>query len=51
VFLETNNRANTVAVVKLVNEPGREAWSGFDMCEAYAKAGKDLGILIRGKIK
>jgi hypothetical protein len=51
VFVETNNRTNTVAVVKLVNVPGREAWSGPDMREAYAKAGKDLGILIRGKIK
>lgn len=51
VFVETNNRTNTVALVKLVNIPGRDVWSGFDMREAYAKAGKDLGILIRGKIK
>ncbi len=51
LFVETNHRTRTAAVVKLVNEPGRDAWSGFDMREAYAKAGKDLGILIRGKIK
>jgi len=51
VFVETDNRTKTVALVKLVNVPGRDPWSGFDMREAYAKAGKDLGILIRGKIK
>jgi hypothetical protein len=50
VFVETNNRTNTVAVVKLVNLPGQGMWE-FDLREAYAKAGKDLGILIRGKIK
>jgi hypothetical protein len=51
VFVETNNRANTVAVVKLIDMPGRDPWAGSDMREAYAKAGKELGILIRGKIK
>jgi hypothetical protein len=50
VFEETNNRTNPVAVVNLVNVPGQSLW-GPDMSEAYAKAGKDLGILIRGKIK
>jgi hypothetical protein len=50
VFVETNNRTNLVAVVNLVNVPGQGLW-GPDMSEAYAKAGKDLGILIRGKIK
>lgn len=50
-FVETSNRANTVAVVKLVDMPGRNAWAGSDMGEAYAKAGKELGILIRDKIK
>jgi hypothetical protein len=48
VFVETNNRANTVAVVKLVDMPGRDPWAGSDMREAYAK---ELGILIRDKIK
>jgi len=50
VFVETNNRTNTVAVVKLVNLPGLGMWD-FDMREAYAKAGKELGILICKKIK
>jgi hypothetical protein len=50
VFVEINNRTNTVAVVKLVNIVGRGLMD-FDMREAYAKAGKDLGILIRGRIK
>ena len=54
VFVETNNRTNAVAVVKLVNVPGRDPWSGagmYDLREAYVKAGRDLGILLRGKIK
>jgi predicted RNA-binding protein YlxR (DUF448 family) len=50
VFVETNDRTNTVAVVQIEKMPGRGMWA-FDMREAYAKAGKDLGILIRGKIK
>lgn len=50
VFVETNNRTNSVALVSLVNVPGQGMW-GPDMSEAFAKAGKDLGILIRGKIK
>ena len=56
VFVETNNRTNMVAVVKLVNLPGQSGFTGskyivIDMCEAYAKAGKELGILICEKIK
>jgi hypothetical protein len=50
VFVENSNRTNTVAVVQIEKMPGLGAFS-FDMREAYAKAGKDLGILIRGKIK
>ena len=50
VFVETGNWANVVAVVELEKMPGQGAWA-FDLREAYAKAGKDLGILIRGKIK
>jgi hypothetical protein len=50
VFVETNNRTKTLAVVKLINMVGRGV-ADFDMREAYAKAGKELGILIRGKIK
>ena len=50
VFVETNNRTNPVAVVNLVTVPGQGLW-GPDMSEAYAKSGKDLGILIHWKIK
>jgi hypothetical protein len=55
-FVETHNRANTVARVSLVNMTGidpmgfafDEAWR---MQESYAKAGKELGILLRKKRK
>lgn len=50
VFVEGNNPTNVVAVVEIEKMPGRGMWD-LDMREAYAKAGKDLGILIRGKIK
>jgi len=50
VFAKTSNRMNPVAVVQIEKIPGQGPWA-FDMREAYAKAGKDLGILIRGKIK
>ena len=50
VFVATNNRSTPVALVSLVNVPGQGLW-GPDLSEAYAKTGKDLGILIRGKIK
>lgn len=56
VFVETGSRANTLATVTLVNMTGMDAVGvAFDdrwrMQEAYAKAGKELGILIRKKIK
>lgn len=50
VFVETSNRANPVAVVELEKMPGMGAWAG-DMREAYAKAGKELGILVRKKAR
>lgn len=50
VFVETSNRATPVAVVELEKMPGVGAWAG-DMREAYAKAGKELGILIRRKAR
>jgi hypothetical protein len=50
VFVETGRRTNTVAVAQIEKMPGSGAWA-FDMREAYAKAGKDLGILLRRKAK
>jgi hypothetical protein len=50
VFVETSNRATVLAVVELELMPGQGAWA-FDMREAYAKAGKDLGILLRRKAR
>jgi hypothetical protein len=51
VVVETNDRNNPVAVVNIVNVPGQNVWGSPDMSEAYAKAGKDLGIMIRDKIQ
>lgn len=56
IFVETQNRGNTVARVSLVNMTGMdpmgfafdEAWR---MQESYAKAGKELGILLRKTLK
>lgn len=56
VFVETQNRANRVAAVSMVNMIGRDAM-GFDfdaawrMQESYAKGGKELGNLIKKKVK
>jgi hypothetical protein len=36
-------------VVTLVNIPGPAGFEEFVLRESYAKAGKDLGILIREK--
>ncbi len=56
VFVESGSRANVVAKVSLVNMTGMDAAGvAFDdrwrIQEAYAKAGKELGILIRKKLK
>jgi hypothetical protein len=53
LFIQTGNRTNTLAVVKMVNIPGDGGgWGGVpDSSDAYANAGKNLGVLIRGKIK
>jgi hypothetical protein len=56
VFVETHDRADTVARVSLVNMKGMdpmgfaydEAWR---MQESYAKAGKELGSFLRKKLK
>ena len=50
VFVETSNRTNPLAVIQLKDLPGVGMWE-FDMREAYAKAGKELGALLRKKIK
>lgn len=51
VFVETQNRATELAVVTISRAPGRDAMgydfdSGWRIQEAYAKAGKELGIFI-----
>jgi hypothetical protein len=46
LFVETENRTNTVAVVKLVDVVGQVAMGACDLGEAYSKAAKELGILI-----
>ena len=51
VFVETNHRANVMAVVEMEDMPGRGAWSGSELREAYAKAGKELAILIHKKTR
>jgi hypothetical protein len=51
VFVETKNRTKELAVVTITKAPGRDA-NGFDydvgyrLQEAYAKAGKELGVFI-----
>jgi hypothetical protein len=55
-FVETANRGKQLALVTLTKAPGRDFW-GFDydtggrLSEAYAKAGKSLGIYIWKKTK
>ena len=56
LLVETQNQTSPVATLTITKAPGRDAW-GFDydtggrLQESYAKAGKELGILIRKKIK
>ena len=56
LLVETKDQTNPVAKLTVTKAPGRDAW-GFDydtgarLQESYAKAGKELGILIRKKIK
>jgi hypothetical protein len=49
IFVETGNRSSVLATVELERMPGGSAWY-FAMREAYAKAGKDLGIFLRRKV-
>lgn len=56
IFVETQNRTNVIAVVTITKAPGMDAWgndfdAGSRIQEAYAKAGKELGIFIAKKIK
>jgi hypothetical protein len=51
LFIKTGNRTNVLAVVKMVNISGDGDYGVPDSSKAYANVGKDLGILIRGKIK
>jgi hypothetical protein len=56
VFVETQNRANPLATLTITKSPGRD-FMGYDyetayrIQEAYAKAGKELGIFISKKVK
>lgn len=50
VFVDTANRSNVLAVVELERVPGGSSYYSA-MREAYAKAGKDLGIFLRRKVK
>lgn len=50
IFVETAHRTNVSAVVVLEKMPGAGAFA-FYMSEAFAKAGKDLGNLLRSKAR
>lgn len=57
LLVETKNQTNTVASLTITKAKGMGVWEGqnYDaggrLQESYAKAGKELGILIRKKIK
>jgi hypothetical protein len=56
ILVETQNRTNVLAVITITKSPGNDAWgndydTGERIQEAYAKAGKELGIFISKKIK
>jgi len=55
-FVETQNRANPLAVFTITKSPGQgvmgvEYDTGSRVAESYAKAGKELGIFIAKKLK
>jgi hypothetical protein len=55
-IVESANRANVIAKISLLKAPGTQAWGGdFEtgarLQEAYAKAGKELGVFIKSKAK
>ncbi len=54
-IVETANPSSTVALISVDNAPGRMAFgmdfdTGVRLAEAYAKAGKEVGKLIRKKV-
>lgn len=56
VFVETQKRENSLATLTVTKSKGLDAWgndyaSGDRLKEAYAKAGKELGILIAKKVR
>jgi hypothetical protein len=56
VFVETQNRANPLAVISITKSPGRDAMgydfeTGYRLQESYAKAGKELGVFIAKKTR
>jgi hypothetical protein len=56
VFVETHNRSTPLATLTITKSKGLDAWgndyaSGDRLKEAYAKAGKELGILIAKKVR
>jgi hypothetical protein len=55
-IVETKNPKNVVVKISIRNSPGRSAWgmdwdTGSRLEEAYAKAGKELGQLVKSKLK
>ena len=55
VFCESQNRTNVLAVISITKAPGNGDGTDFatrlGLAESYAKAGKELGILISKKVK
>jgi hypothetical protein len=56
LLVETQNQTNPIATLTITKATGMDAWgvdydTGYRLQESYAKAGKELGILIRKKIK
>ena len=55
IFVETQNRTNVLAVLSITKAPGNGTGSDFNsrigLAEAYAKAGKELGIIIAKDLK
>lgn len=56
LLVETQNQTSPVATLTITKATGMDAWgydfdTGLRLQEGYAKAGKELGILIRKKIK
>jgi hypothetical protein len=56
IIVETKNRGNQLALITITRAPGQDAWgfdfdAGYRLQESYAKAGKELGIFLRKRMK